>query len=373
MSRRIFVAAIAYAAIVAESSAGDAASSRADWASFRGNAQLTGVARCELPARPGMAWKVDLKEPVTATAAIVDDTAYVGCDDGNLYALALADGTRRWTYKAGEAIRSSAAVHDGTVYVGDQAGVFHAVDARTGQIRWTFTAAGEIVSSPTIAENHLVFGSYDGFVYGLNRTSGELAWKFHTDGRVHGTPSVMGENVIVAGCDEYVHVISLSDGVSVRRIGAGSVSGASAALDGDSVYVPTYGNCVLGINWREGRILWKFQDPDREFPFLSSAAIGQGVIYVAGRDKRLRALDAGTGEVKWTFTANGKMDSSPVLVGDRIFIGSADGNLYAVKADTGAEVWRFEGGAPISASPAIGRGCLVIGDEDGVVYCFGGK
>ena len=138
------------------------------------------------------------------------------------------------------------------------------------------------------------------------------------------------------------------------------------------MFVGTYGGTVLGIDWKASRVTWKFADPDREFPFLASAAITDKLVIVAGRDKRLHALDRQTGKPAWTFVTKGRIDSSPVVVGRRVFVGSSDGNLYAVDIETGKETWRFEAGGPISASPAIAGDLLVIGTEDGMIYGFGG-
>ena len=102
------------------------------WPSFRGNPQLTGVAASKLDPELKVRWKVDVKEPVTSTAAIVDGVVYIGADDFNLYAINLADGSVRWKYAAKEAIRSSPMVAGGIVYFGDQEGTFHAVHTVSG-------------------------------------------------------------------------------------------------------------------------------------------------------------------------------------------------------------------------------------------------
>ncbi len=128
----------------------------------------------------------------------------------------------------------------------------------------------------------------------------------------------------------------------------------------------------MGLDWRAGQVLWRFEEDDRSQPILSSAALTESLVIVGGRDKRLRALEQSTGVQRWSFTAKGRIDSSPVVVGGRVFVGSTGGNLYAVDSKTGQETWRFETGGGIYASPAVGGGCLVIGTEDGVVYCFGG-
>jgi outer membrane protein assembly factor BamB len=163
----------------------------------------------------------------------------------------------------------------------------------------------------------------------------------------------------------------LADGTAVRRIPLDSVTGASAAVDGSRVFLGTYGEQVLGIDWQAGRVLWRFQDAERSLPYLSSAALADHLVLIGGRDKRLRALDPDTGKQRWQFVTKGRIDASPVVVGHRVFIGSGDGNLYAVELKTGQELWRFETGSSISASAAVADGCLVVSTEDGLIYCFG--
>ena len=67
------------------------------------------------------------------------------------------------------------------------------------------------------------------------------------------------------------------------------------------------------------------------------------------------------------------MDSSPVIVGDRVFLGTVGGELVALDLDSGEKVWEFVIGAAIVASPSVAAGTLVIGADDGRIYCFGEK
>ena len=87
----------------------------------------------------------------------------------------------------------------------------------------------------------------------------------------------------------------------------------------------------------------------------------------------VHALDPATGAAKWTFATKGRVDSSPVLVGDRVFVGSHDGNLYGIEAGSGKEFWRFATGGKLTASAAVANGRLVIGNDQGKVFCFGEK
>jgi outer membrane protein assembly factor BamB len=83
------------------------------------------------------------------------------------------------------------------------------------------------------------------------------------------------------------------------------------------------------------------------------------------------ALDRATGKEVWNFATDGKVDSSPVVAGSRVYVGSQDGNLYVLELATGKELQRVRLDGPISASPAVSDGFLVIGTERGTVYCLG--
>ena len=85
----------------------------------------------------------------------------------------------------------------------------------------------------------------------------------------------------------------------------------------------------------------------------------------------LHALEASTGKAFWTFMTSARIESSPTIVGNRVFAGSNDGRLYELDLTTGAKRWEFDAGAGVSASPAVAAGRLVIGSQDGRVYCFG--
>lgn len=352
------------------------------WPTFRGNPQLTGVSESTLPEELYLRWKYETPEPICSTAAIVAGVVYVGSDEGALYAINLSDGQLKWKHETREPIESSPAAVDGLVIYGDEGGVLHACEAQSGAERWTFRTEGRIISSAnycvagapgTEPDGRIVFGSYDGALYCLRVADGTRIWKYETEERVHATPAFAGTHVLVGGCDAHLHVVNLGDGTPVRRIPLDSVTGASAAVHGSRVFLGTYGQQILGIDWQIGRVVWRFEDPDRSFPYLSSAAVADDLVIIGGRDKRLRAIDSETGKQRWQFLTKGRIDGSPVVVGQRVFIGSGDGTLYAVKLSTGEELWRYETGSAISASPAVAEGCLVIATEDGLICCFGSK
>ncbi len=139
--------------------------------------------------------------------------------------------------------------------------------------------------------------------------------------------------------------------------------------DGSAFY-GTFDNEVLGVNLATQDIAWRYEHPQRKFPFYSSAAVTSQRVVLGGRDKLVHGLSK-DGGAAWKFTTRARVKSSPAIAGGRVFVGSNDGRFYVLNLTSGAKVWEFNAGAPLSASPAIANGRIVIGSQDGRLYCFG--
>jgi outer membrane protein assembly factor BamB len=344
----------------------------AGWPQFRGNPELTGVARCSVPAALKLLWTYEAGDAIESSAAIVNGTAYVGTQASELLALDVRNGALRWKYQTDQGIgESSPCVAGGIVYVGDLLGTFHAVQSHDGKKVWTFKTGSEIKSSPVAIGDRVFIGSYDETLYCLSARTGTVLWKFRISGPVHCTPSISAGLVFISGCDETFRAIRISDGKESFSVASGGYTGASPALEGNMAYYGTFSNEVLGVDRRLHQIVWRYEHPERQFPFYSSASIMEGKVVLGGRDKLVHCLDASTGNSIWTFQTNARVDSSPAIADQRVFIGSNDGRFYVLDLRTGRKIWDFEAGAPLSASPAIGEGRIVIGSQDGRLYCFG--
>jgi outer membrane protein assembly factor BamB len=360
-------AAACYADAPADSKAPDA------WPVFHGNATQTGVACSALPEQLEILWQFKAKDSIEGAAAIQGGVAYVASLDENLYALNLADGQLKWSYKAGP-VKASPSVDHGCVYVGNIDGVFHCVDAATGQKRWTYEAGAEITSGANFTPAAVLFGSGDETLYCVSR-DGQPRWKFKVPGGpVLGSPAIVGERTFAAGCDSTLHVIDLATGKEVGEgVDLGGQVGATVAVMGDMLYVATMGSEVRAIDWKKRQTVWKYEPGKRRQPFYASPAVTDQWVVTGSRDKRVHTLDRRTGQEVWSFDTRDKVDGSPVVVGQRVFVGSMDKNLYVLDLAKGTELKRLNLGGPITATPAVAEGRLVIGTNEGSVYCLGKK
>lgn len=343
-----------------------------EWRLFRGDAALTGRVAHALPSALETLWLFEAGDAIESTPAVADGIVYLTSVDGHLYAIDLTSGKARWKYDGGAPIKSSPAVGEREVYFGDEDGVFHAVAIEDGTSRWKFSAEAEIVSSANLVEDKILFGSHDENIYCLN-VRGELQWKVRTEGFVYGTPAVYDGRVMSAGCDGIMRVLALADGSEQLRVELGGYVGASPAIVAGKAYVGTFENQVLGVDLEQGKLLWSYENPDRKFPYLSSAATDGKRVVIGGRDKLIHALDAESGKRVWSYAAGASVDSSPVIVGERVFVGTGKGKLLALALATGKELWSFDTGSGISGSPAVADGRLLIGTTDGQLFAFGAR
>ena len=72
--------------------------------------------------------------------------------------------------------------------------------------------------------------------------------------------------------------------------------------------------------------------------------------------------------VKWTFSTQGEVNSSPAVVAGTVYLGSNDGNLYAIEAATGVKKWAFAAKSRIPSSPAVANGLVYFASYDGNFY-----
>ena len=362
---------------------GAIAQESADWPQFRRDAGLTGIAASSLPDQLELKWSVPLGFSVESSPAVAGGFVYATSLPGVLVKLNLEDGAEAWRYRPGATEaeagefeedrfgESSPAVADGAVFVGDLLGVLHAVDVESGEVRWRFPTGAEIKSSPVVADDLVLIGSYDEYFYAVDRTTGKLRWKLQTEGPVHATPGRANGLAWVTGCDAVLRGVRITDGTEMLRFDSGAYTAASPAILDETLYYGTFNNEVLAVDVGAGALRWRYEHPERHFPFYASAAVAGDTVIVAGRDKLVHALDRETGEARWTFRARARFDASPAVAGNRVYVGNADGRLYVLDLETGEKVFEFHAGAAIMGSPAIAGGRIVFGTQDGTLFVLG--
>ena len=91
----------------------------------------------------------------------------------------------------------------------------------------------------------------------------------------------------------------------------------------------------------------------------------QQTVYAGSYSKRFYALDAATGDVRWSFDANGPISGSATVIGGVVYFSTLKQRTYALDATTGRLLWSFPDGAYTPAVAVKGRLFLV---GFGIIY-----
>jgi outer membrane protein assembly factor BamB len=95
--------------------------------------------------------------------------------------------------------------------------------------------------------------------------------------------------------------------------------------------------------------------------------VSDGIVYFGCRDSNLYALDAATGQKRWSFSNKGSwVIVSPIVQAGKVYFATSDSaHFHILDAQTGALVDTIQFQWPIFASPSIAGNILYLGGQDG--------
>jgi outer membrane protein assembly factor BamB len=237
-------------------------------------------------------------------------------------------------------------IDDEEKLVSPKAPSFLALDKRTGRLVWQ-TALPNVntiqahFSSPAFTDHggrrQVIFAGGDGVIYSFVPETGELLWKCdclpvrgakndkESDNQFVGSPVIVGDKLYIgmglapdsprAARSSYFLCLDITKkgDVSLRSYKAKSPENKDAAL------------------------IWAFggpTDPEPERgprvdfgPTVSTAAVHQGLIYIAESQGYLHCLDAATGSRIWVYDLAVQLHGSPYIANGQVYVGSEDGDI----------------------------------------------
>ena len=121
------------------------------------------------------------------------------------------------------------------------------------------------------------------------------------------------------------------------------------------------------LNEGQPRLRWKFTAEDE---IRSTPLIHNGTVYVGTYDENLYALDPMSGALRWKFATEGGICSTPAALGDVVVFGSEDHNVYALDVTHHAVRWLFQTQGAVRSSPRLTDTVCYIGSDDGHLYAI---
>jgi alcohol dehydrogenase (cytochrome c) len=231
-----------------------------------------------------------------------------------------------------------------------------AIDADTGTLKWHFqysphdTHDWDGVQVPVLFDaavngkprKLLSVANRNGFYYVLDRVTGEF---------VAGTPFI--KQTWAQGLDAHGRPIVIPntdpgfEPVLVYPSNNGGVDWVSPAYSPETK--------LFYVSAREmGAYFAKAKLPEKPLQVGTPLILGgAGNEYLSGDDSygAIRALEVGTGKMKWEFRLDAPAWVAPLATaGGLVFSGDDEGNFFALDAETGKPLWHFRMGGSFLAS-----------------------
>lgn len=130
---------------------------------------------------------------------------------------------------------------------------------------------------------------------------------------------------------------------------------------------------VVALEVGNGRLRWRRHIGASE---TSPVVVGSR-LYVGDWLGNVYALDKRNGRIDWKAHTGGAVKGGIAISGNRAYVGSYDGRMYAFNATTGKLLWRDSGDPRLFghgnfySTPSAAYGRVYIGSTDGKVYSFG--
>jgi outer membrane protein assembly factor BamB len=112
----------------------------------------------------------------------------------------------------------------------------------------------------------------------------------------------------------------------------------------------------------EGQELWHHV---ARGPYVASPFVADDLVYVAGIDGKILALDRARGDVRWTYQIREEVGSQALVVDDIVYFATLEGTVLALEARTGKFLWHFRR-EPVGKFTILGTGRPSV--VDGVLY-----
>ncbi|GHJ02515.1 PQQ-binding-like beta-propeller repeat protein [Streptomyces olivaceus] len=239
---------------------------------------------------------------------------------------------------------------------------------------WRFRMSNDVWGTPRVAEDLVYVTSFE--VHALDVATGrrrfktrDVAWSMAVaDGRVHASDGPT------------LFALNAREGADLWRVQTDAWV-YSLHADRGTVLTATRGGGVQAWEASSGQKLWELTGAQTDFESAEAGAVlHEGTAYV-WQDARLRALDARTGDERWSYPIGDAASCGGVPVR---LAQAPDGHVYvaagtrvlALEVASGHVRWHFEAPAVFLApptfvpGPAVTGGGIYLADYLGTVYAL---
>ena len=298
------------------------------------------------PAAPALdaRWVVAFESVPAATPGYDADAAYMPLKDGPLVAVNLDRGTIRWRREVATPL--TPATGEGLVFIVTDATI-EALDARTGEVRWRAPLAGGAAVALHYDTGWLLASTPAGDLVALRASDGQPVWRRQLGAPLSGAPGPALDRLYLPLRDNRLVSVLLADGEIVWERTLPARVTALLALD-DQLVVGTAGKRLMSLDLRSGRERWAWTVGGD----ISGIPLAdEKRIYFAARDNVLRAVDRGSGNLRWKANLPSRPAGGPLRLPDVVMMPLVSNEIQGFELETGKPAASVRAAGEIGAQP----------------------
>lgn len=299
-----------------------------------------------LDGRGQRLWRIDTGKKLSAGVGSDGRMVVVGTSKGEVLAFAASDGKALWTARVSSEVLAPPTVTD-SVLVRTADNRIYALSLADGSRKWMYERGATPPlalrnhSAPLAAGPYVVAGFPGGKLVALNSQNGALIWEgpvaspkgateLERIADVVAPPVLDGRNLCAVAYQGRVACFDLAAGGN--QLWTREVSSASGlTLDGQHLYVTDTQGIVHALDRNTGTSVWK--QSQLAWRKLTAPVLVNGRIVVADHEGVVHFLNSMSG----AFVARTKTDSSgvvapPQALGDAVVVQTRSGDVVAIEA-----------------------------------------
>lgn len=277
----------------------------------------------------------------TGASTTPPPTGAVEQGGSTLVAISLADQSEVWRTPLGATSRSGVTIDGTNAFVGDQDGTVYAITLETGAISWSEEMDGRVDTAVAVSDGQVVAVARNTdtaqvVLAGFDEATGERSWPalaIQANSTAGTAPSAGGGSLFIGSADRRVRALAATDGTERWATLVLSLfsPATSLAFDDQSVFAADIAGGLYRLDAADGGRAWSYHL--NEVVLRSSPVVSGNSVLLGLGDGRLVAIDVASGHLVW------QSAPSPGLVGT---IALASDAVIAVKGGRGAGLIAFE-------------------------------
>ena len=341
------------------------------------------------------------RDILISTPIVVNQTVFTIDAEAKVSAFNLNDGEEVWEKELEPQIESNEDVsmkgiglgaNSTKLYATTGFGSVFALDLQSGEEIWRFDNEIPFRIAPTVSERYVFVQTIDNTLIALDAGSGRELWQYKSIQEnttlVGGASPAFDQNLdvlVAAFSNGELRAIKASTGtplwsvLMVSRKRMNSLSSintikANPVIDNGVVYAAGNNHIMMAIDLRTGTPIWEREISSNNQPWV----VGD-VLYAVSNDADLLAIEKKSGRNIWSTKIplgkdaselSGAFVSGPVLTGYRLIVTSSKGYAFAVSPFSGKILGFIDLDDEVNTAPVVADNTVlfVTNDADLVAY-----